>query len=112
MLDARDVVERLEELAPDLAAHAQRGAAGRGQPVNPPPSLAGFLDPASFDQAALLELVKQGIKRCGLKLQPPLGSRLDLLRDFVAMPLRSVEHGKDEELGAAFLQRPCGDVSR
>ena len=57
----RDLIERVEEFAPDAAAIAEHGAAVGGEPIEPAAPLARFFDPSALDPSSLLEFVEQGI---------------------------------------------------
>ena len=104
MAKTRDLIERIEKFAPHPAAIAEHGAAVRGEPVEPAAPLPRFFDPPSLDPASLLEFVEQGIESGGLELEPAVGALLDQLCDLVAVPLRTLQHGQDQELRAPLLQ--------
>lgn len=108
---SRDLVERVEEFAPHAAAIAEHGAAVGGEPIEPAAPLARFFDPSPLDPPSLLEFVEQRIQGRGLKLEPSIGTLLDQLRNLVTVPLRTLEHGQDQELRAPFLQRPGRHLS-
>ena len=107
---ASDLVERLEELAPQLATLAQHGAAGRRQAIEAPSPLARSFDPPAFRPAALFELVEKWIQGRRLKLETALGPLFDQLGNLVPVTLRAVQTGEDEKLGAALLEGPGGHV--
>src|SRR5262249_38215494 len=71
--DPRDPVERSEKILPDVALAGQRLAAGRRQLVVAAPALAGALDPAALDEAAVFETVERGIERRDVEADGPLG---------------------------------------
>ena len=56
-----------------------------GNPVVAAPSLAGLLDPAPAQPAAILEPVQRCVERGERELHRPVGPRLDLPRDLVAV---------------------------
>src|SRR5262245_38742355 len=86
MIDSRDEAHRLDECLPGLALADEDAAALGGEAVEAAPPLAGLLDPAAAQPAALLEAVEQGVERCDVELEPPVRPRLDQLADLVAMP--------------------------
>jgi hypothetical protein len=59
--DLGDAVERIEEVAPEFSALAERGATGSGKPIEAASPLPGFLDPSSADESLFFELVQKGI---------------------------------------------------
>src|SRR6476661_6014100 len=89
---AGDAVECVEEVAPDLSPYAEHGPPLGGEAIEAAAALAGLLHPAPFDPAALFELVQKRVQRRRLELEPAVRPLVDQLRDFVAMPLRPVEH--------------------
>jgi len=111
-LDTRDAAHRAGEHLPAVALLGQHLPALRGQAVQPPPALAGFLRPPPFDPLALLEPVEQGLERGDVEPQRPVRSRLDQLADVVPMPGPVLDQGEDEQLGAAFLEFPGGKPSK
>jgi hypothetical protein len=62
MVESRDAVDGFGELAPRFALRCQDAGAGRREAVVAAAALAGFLDPAAEDPAALLEAVEQRIE--------------------------------------------------
>ena len=71
---------------PGLPLLRQRAPAFGRQPVEAALALAGLLDPAALDQAAVLEPQQGRVERRQREGQPPAGSRLDQLADLVAVP--------------------------
>ena len=108
--DLRDLVERLDEFAPDAAPRAEHLAAARGEPVEAAAPLAGLFDPAARHPALFFELVREGIERGRLEAQLAAGSRLDDLRQLIPMAIGPVEDRQHQELGAAFLQGLGRDI--
>src|SRR5712692_8120584 len=86
-LGSGDPVDRLDEVPPLVPLSGQHLSALGGQPVVASPSLPGFLHPAAFDPAALLQPVEEGIERGDVEAQRAVGTRLDEFVDFVAVPV-------------------------
>src|SRR5687768_13080134 len=108
--DFGDLFECVDELAPHAAPRAKDFAAGWSEPIETAASLARFLDPPARDPALFFKLVEQGIERRRLEAQLAAGSRFNDLRQFIPMPIGTVEDRQQQELGAAFLQRPGRDI--
>src|SRR6185436_16050926 len=98
----RDLIERLDELAPDAAPRAEHLAAARGEAVETAPALAGLFDPAPGHPALFLELVQEGIERRRLEAQLAARARLDDLRQLIPVAIGAVEDRQHQELGAAL----------
>src|SRR5262245_7469253 len=77
MIDSRDEAHRLDERFPGLALAGEDAPALGREAVEAAPPLAGLLDPAAAQPAALLEAVEQGVERRDVELQPPVRPRLD-----------------------------------
>src|SRR5829696_2795870 len=77
--DFRHPVQRGEEVVPHAALAGEHGPAGTGQLVIAAPALTGALDPAPFDQPAILEPVEGGIERGDVEVDRPLGPAGDQL---------------------------------
>src|SRR6186997_1046145 len=105
-LDARDQVDRAHERRPTAALDGKHFAALRGQAVEPAAALAGTFGPASFNPAALLETVEEGIERRHGELERATGALLDQLADVVAVPRAVLDQRQNQQLGAAFLEFP------
>src|SRR6478609_180731 len=112
MANLRDLVERVDEVAPDASTRAEHLAAGGGQAIKTAASLTRLLDPAARDPAVFFELVQEGIERGRLETEPPIRALLDDLRQLVAMAIRSVEDREDQEFRAALLQGLRRQVNR
>src|SRR5688572_13369420 len=108
--DFGDLFKRIDEFAPHAPARAEHLAARRREAIEAAAPLAGFFHPAAGHPALFLELVEQGIERGRLEAELAARPRLDDLRQFIPMPIRAVENRQHQELGAAFLQRLCGDI--
>src|SRR6185369_2743557 len=93
-----------DELAPTRALGLERGTAGRGELVEAPAPLAGFLDPAADDPAAVLHAVEQRIERRDVEAQNAARPRLDELLELISVPRLGVEQSEDEKFGAALFQ--------
>src|SRR6185436_16026092 len=104
MFGSGDVLDGVDEFPPVVALRGEHAPPFGGEPVEAPPPLAGLLDPASRDPAALLEAVEEGIERGDLEADPSVGSLLDQLADLVAVARTGLDEREDEELGAPFLQ--------
>src|SRR5262245_9442232 len=104
MLDSREVANEREELPPLFALRGEDLAAGRRDLVVAAPALSGFFDPTALDPFALFQLVERGVERREVERQRAAGSRLDELRELVAMARLVLEKGEDDELGGALLR--------
>src|SRR5688572_25994723 len=82
----------------------KRAAALRGQAVEAPVTLAGLFDPASGDQAAVLEPQQGWIKCRQRKRQASARPCFDQLADLVAMPRARLQERQDQHLCAPLLQ--------
>src|SRR5262245_55852604 len=82
-LHARDLPERGDEPPPVGALLGEHAPPGLGDPIVAAPPLAGLLDPASLDPAAILEPVQRGVERREREPAAPARARLDELRDLV-----------------------------
>src|SRR5215208_1701735 len=67
MFGLQDAVDASHELAPGAALHVEPLLALGGDPVVAAAALAGLLDPAAEDPAALLEAVEQRVERGDLE---------------------------------------------
>jgi hypothetical protein len=112
MAEGRDAVERLEKRFPSPALRRERLAAGRCDPIEAPPALAGLLDPAPLDQSPPLEPVEERIERRDPEANLPVGALLDELRDLVPVTLLLLDQGQHQHLGAAPLQIARAHVFR
>src|SRR5437868_1589581 len=97
----RHPVQRTEKVVPHTPLLAQRAPPGGGQFVIPAPPLPGALDPAPFDQAAVLEPIEGGVEGGDVEVDGAVGAAGDQLADLVAVPLPLLEQRQDEQLGAA-----------
>src|SRR6185503_13432904 len=104
MFHPGDAADRPGELAPGAALRGQHLRAGRGQAVIAAPALAGLLDPAALDPAALLEAVEQRIEGGDAELQHAARSRFDQLAQVVAVSRLILDQRKNQELGAPLLE--------
>src|SRR5690348_3986363 len=104
MTTPENLVDRVAELFPRAALPLEDGLAFGRQAIEAAPAVAGLLDPAAGDEAAVLEPAQHGIQRSDAKRQPAAGLGLDELADLVAMPGARAQQGQDQQLGAAFLQ--------
>src|SRR6478736_2787972 len=102
--DPGHAVERDKEGVPHAALPRQGGAAGLRQAVVAAPPLAGLLHPASFDQAAILELVQRRVERRDMEIDRAVGSIGDQPADVVAVARLFFDQGEDQHFGAAALQ--------
>src|SRR5262245_42883935 len=103
MFDSGEIANELEELAPLLALRGEDGAALRRDPVVAAPALSCLLDPAALDPPALFQLVERRVEGREVERQCAARSRLDQLRQLVAVPRLVVEKREDDELGGTFL---------
>src|SRR5947209_5434011 len=85
-----------------ICASTRRCASAGSQPS----ALADALDPAPFDQPAVLEAIQGGVQRRDVKADGPARPRVDQLSDLVAVAPAFFEEGEDEELRAPALQLP------
>src|SRR5262249_34832149 len=104
MADPRNAIERGEKVLPDAALLREHLAACGGQPVVAAAALAGALDPAALDQAAVLEAIERGVERGGVKGDGAARSLVDQAADVVAVTLALVEERQDQDLGAATFE--------
>ena len=102
-IHAGHLAERRDEPAPVFALFRQDRAAGLGDAVVAAPALAGLLDPASLDPAAVLEAVERGVERREREAEVAAGALFDQLRDLVAVVRFVLDHREDHDFGAAFL---------
>src|SRR5690242_11571574 len=102
--DPRDAVDGGDEVLPALALRLERRAASGREAVEASPALAGFLDPAPDDPAALLESIEQGIERRDMEHEHALRARLDQLLQLVSMSRLGGKQGEDEKLRASLLE--------
>src|SRR3954469_25967349 len=102
--DPGDAVQRGVEALPHAALARERLPAGARQLVVAAAALPGPLDPAPFDQPAVLEAVQRRVERGDVEADGPLGTAGNQLADLVAMPLALFEQREDQELGAPPLQ--------
>src|SRR5687768_10702732 len=82
----------------------ERAAAVRGEAIEAPMALAGPLDPASLDQAAVFEPQQGWVKCRQRKRQASARPCFDQLPDLVAMPRPRLQERQDQHLGAPLLQ--------
>src|SRR5690349_14576154 len=102
----RDAIQRREKVLPDVALAGERLAPAPRELVIAAPALAGALDPAPFDQAAVLEAVQRRIERCDVEGDRPARAGGDQLSDLVAVALPLFQQRQDQQLRAAALQLP------
>src|SRR5688572_12471189 len=95
----QDVVDRRDVGAPVFTMLLERAPAVGSEPVEAALALAGFLDPAPLDQAAILEAQQRRIERRQGEGEAAAGTRLDQLADLVAVAGLPVQQGQDEHLG-------------
>src|SRR5690349_20201805 len=104
MTTPENLVDHDAELFPRSALPLEdRLAIGR-QAIKAAAAVAGLLDRAASDEAAILEPAQHGIQRSDAKRQAAAGLGLDELADLVAMPGARAQQGEDQQLRAAFLQ--------
>src|SRR5450830_1577105 len=106
----RHPVQRDEERVPDAALAGQRRAPGARELVVAAPALPGALDPAAFDQAAVLQPVQRGIQRGHVEADRAVRSLRDQLADLVAVTPALFEQRQDEQLRAPAIQLPFEGV--
>src|SRR5688500_10364341 len=104
MLDSRHVGDRAGELDPALAVCLELSLPVRSQPVEPPPPLAGLLDPSAFDEPLPLEPVEERVERCGVNAHDALRPLLEQLAQLIPMPLLGLEQGENEHGCGALLE--------
>src|SRR6187200_1704125 len=81
----QDGVDRGDIGAPGLAVLLERAPAVGRKAVEAALALAGLLDPAALDQAAIFQAQQRRIERRQGVGQPPAGACLDQLTDLVAV---------------------------
>src|SRR5204863_7845830 len=101
--DLRDAVQRDEERVPHAALAGQCLATGAGELVIAAAALAGALDPAPFDPAAIFEAVERGVERRDVEADRPVRPLGDQLADVIAVPRPLFEQRQDQQFGAAAL---------
>src|SRR5690348_257777 len=99
--DAGDPHQTGDKGAPASALARQHLLAGGRQTIEAAPPLALAHQPAADDEAAAFEAVEGGIERRDVKLDGAVGSRLDELREFVAVPGLLREQRQDHDLDTA-----------
>src|SRR5688500_9145352 len=104
MFDLRDRGDRADELLPRLFVLLEHAAAFGREVVEAPPPLAGLLDPAPLEPAALLEAIEQRVQRRDVELDLAAGAQLYELADLVAVTRARLDDRQHDELGGAFLQ--------
>src|SRR5262245_42146418 len=104
MFHSRNAADRLHEFAPRVALGGKHVGAERRQPAIAAPPLAGLVDPAPEDPAALLESIEQRIEGGDAEFQDAARSRLDELAEVVAVTRLVLEQRQNQELGAALLE--------
>src|SRR5690349_6185137 len=102
--DAGDPVEGREEVLPGRAFARQDLAAFARDPVVAALALSGFLDPAAFDQAAVLEAIERRVERSDVIAEGAVGALADEPGDIVAVARLILDQRQDQEIGAAFLE--------
>src|SRR4029079_4432541 len=103
IFDSSDAADRLDELAPGVALGLEHLGAGRGEPVVAAPALAGLLDPAALDPAALLEAVEERIQMSDTEAEAAARPGFDQLAQVVSVPRLILDERQDQQLGAAFF---------
>ena len=106
MLHPGDAIDGADEGPPAGALGGEDLAPLGRQPIHAAAPRVGALDPAPFQPAELLEAVEERIQRRRVKPERPLGSPIDELRDFVAVPGAIFDEGKDQQLRTALLHLP------
>ena len=76
---------------------------GFGDAVIAAPPLAGLFDPSPLDPPALFHAVERRVERGQREAEVAVRSLLDQLRNLVAVMPLVLDHGQDEDLGAALL---------
>src|SRR5262245_33677229 len=102
--DLCNPVERNEEVVPDAPLAGERLTPGTRQLVVPATALPSALDPAAFDQPAVLESVQGGVEGRDVKINRAFRAARDQQTDFVAVTLALFEERQDEELSAAAFE--------
>src|SRR6476469_10067603 len=106
MLHPRHARDGAGKRPPRVALRVQNLATVGGEPVVPPPALAGFLHPASLNPAPGLEPVQLRIEGGDLELNAPFGPDLDQPGYVVAMARLLPYEREDEQFRASLLQFP------
>src|SRR4030095_6877825 len=76
------------------------------QTVIAPAALAGALNPAAFDQTAILEPVERWIEGRGIERDGAAGSDVGQPRDFVPVPVALIEQRQNQKFRAAPFELP------
>src|SRR3954453_9194412 len=99
-----ELSERGDEPRPVGALLGEHLPAGLGDAVVAAAALAGLLDPAALDPAAVLEPVEGRVEGGEREAQPAIGPLLDQLRDLVPVVALVFDNREDDQLGAALLR--------
>src|SRR5690606_26768219 len=99
----RDEAHRVDEARPGFALAREYAATFRGQRIEAAAPLAGLLDPAALQPAALLQPIQQRVQRSDVKADAARGAVLDQLADLVAVSCACLDDRKDDQLRRALL---------
>src|SRR5512146_3506449 len=104
MLHSCNALHGSDKLQPCVALLCKHLAAGGGELVIAAAALPALLHPAALDPAALLQPVKQRIKRGDVETNGPAGLVLNELADLIAVARPRLQQGEDQQLGATLFQ--------
>src|SRR5688572_29012525 len=106
MANPRNARERGHELLPAVPLALEHPPSLWSDAVEALPALPRLLDPASLDEAPLLQLVEHRVKRSDVELQHPAGAHLDQLADLVSVPRAILDEGEHQQLRTPLLDVP------
>src|ERR1035438_2264795 len=104
MAGPHNSVDRGDKLLPGTALSLQELAPGRREPVTAAAALAVFLQPASGNQAAVLQPEQDGVQRPDPEVDLAVGAFFNQLADIVPMPRPAFQQREDQQLGAGLVQ--------
>src|SRR6202011_3160636 len=106
MFRSRNAIDGLYEYLPTGPLRGQDLTPLRRQAVIPAAALPCFFDPPALDPAALLQSIKQRIKRRHPEAQLSIGAVLNQLANLVAVAGTDLHQRENQQLGASLFELP------
>src|SRR5262245_23641270 len=104
MFASGDAIDSANERRPGLALFLEHATAFGGQPIEPPPPLAGPLDPRTANPTTFFEPIEQRIERRDVEGEPAFRLDVDQLAEFIAVPGARLEQREEEQLSRSLLE--------